>query len=209
MIFIWGWRVRFRKVAEGVFFCQVCGGDREYHRKQGRRWITIFFIPMIPLNSVGDEFVECTTCRNAYRLTVLNQPTSATLSESLVGATRAAIVWLLRTGTPTGVPAPATVAAALQVLSAAANRPWTEPELEADVGQLDVNGLPAQLATLAGVLNDHGREGFLAGAARVAAADRAITDAERALLDNLAGALGMTPAHARGVIAQVVEQADI
>lgn len=206
MIFIWGWRVRFRKVAEGVFFCQVCGGDREYHRKQGRRWITIFFIPMIPLNDVGDEFVECTTCRNAYRLSVLNQPTSATLSESLVGATRAAVVWLLRTA---GSPAPATIATALQVLSAAANRPWTEPELQADVAQLDVSGLPAQLATLAGVLNDHGREGFLTGAARVAAADGAITDPERALLDNLAASLGMTPAHARGVIAQVVEQADI
>ncbi|HMG42924.1 MAG TPA: hypothetical protein VK611_16445 [Acidimicrobiales bacterium] len=205
MIFIWGWRVRFRKLAEGVFFCQVCGGDRHFHRKQGRRWITIFFIPMIPLNDVGDEFVECTTCQNAYRLSALNQPTSAMLSESLVGATRAAVVWLLRTGAP----APATIATALQVLSSAANRPWTEPELQADVAQLDVSGLPTQLATLAGVLNDHGREGFLTGAARIAAADGAITDPERALLDNLAASLGMTPAHARGVIAQVVEQADI
>jgi hypothetical protein len=207
MIFIWGWKVRFRKLGEGVFFCQVCGGDRHYHRKQGRRWVTIFFIPMIPLNDVGDEFVECTTCHNAYRLSALNQPTSATLSESLVGATRAAIVWLLRTAA--GRPAPAVIAAALHVLSAAANRPWTESELEVDVAQLDVSSLPTQLATLAGVLNDHGREGFLAGAARVAAADGVITDAERALLDNLAASLGMTPAHSRGVIAQVVEQAGI
>jgi len=205
MIFIWGWRVRFRTVAEGVFFCQVCGGDRTYHRKQGRRWITIFFIPMIPLNNVGDEFVECATCRNAYRLTVLNQPTSAALSENLVTATRAAIAWLLRAGTP----APATVAAALQVLSSAANRPWTEPELESDIAHLDVSGLPGQLALLASVLNDHGRESFLTGCARVSAADGEITDAERALLDNVAASLGMTPAHARGVIAQVVEQAGI
>lgn len=205
MIFIWGWRVRFRTVAEGVFFCQVCGGDRTFHRKQGRRWITIFFIPMIPLNDVGDEFVECTTCRNAYRLTVLNQPTSAALSENLVTATRAAIAWLLRAGTP----APATIAAALQVLSASANRAWTEPELESDVAHLDVSGLPGQLALLAGVLNDHGRESFLTGCARVAAADGVITDAERALVDNVAASLGMTPAHSRGVIAQVVEQAGI
>lgn len=205
MIFIWGWKVRFRKVAEGVFFCQVCGGDRTYHRKQGRRWITIFFIPMIPLNNVGDEFVECTTCRNAYRLSVLNQPTSAALSDSLLSATRSALVWLLRTGAP----APAAVAAALQALSTASNRAWTEAELEADVAQLDVSGLPDQLALLAGILNDHGREGFLASCARVAAADGVITDAERALIDNVAASLGMTPAHARGVVAQVAEQAGI
>ena len=205
MIFVWGWKVRFRTVAEGVFFCQVCGGDRHFHRKQGRRWITIFFIPMIPLNNVGDEFVECTTCRNAYRLSVLNQPTSAALSESLVGATRSALAWLLRTSPPGA----ATVGAALGVLSSAANRPWTEPELQADIAHLDVSGLPDQLATLASVLNDHGREGFLTGCARVAAADGVITDGERALLDNVAGALSMTPAHARGVIAQVAEQAGI
>jgi hypothetical protein len=205
MILIWGWKVRFKTVAEGVFFCQVCGGDRHYHRKQGRRWFTFFFLPLIPLNSVGDEFVECTTCRNAYRLTVLNQPTSAALSDSLVGATRSALAWLLRTSPP----GPNTIAAALQVLSSAANRPWTEPELQADVAHLDVSGLPGQLATLATVLNDHGREGFLAGCARVAAADGVMTEGERALLDNVASSLGMTPAHARGVIAQVAEQAGI
>jgi hypothetical protein len=205
MILIWGWKVRFKTIAEGVFFCQVCGGDRHYQRRQGRRWFTFFFIPMIPLNNVGDEFVECTTCKNAYRPTVLNQPTSAALSDSLVGATRSALAWLLRTDPP-GAPA---IAAAVAVLSAAANRQWTEHELQADVAHLDVSGLPGQLAMLASVLNDHGREGFLAGCTRVAAADGVITDGERALLENVASSLGMTPAHARGVIAQIAEQAGI
>ncbi|HEY8547690.1 MAG TPA: TerB family tellurite resistance protein [Acidimicrobiales bacterium] len=203
MILVWGWKVRFKTLAEGVFFCQVCGGDRHYHRKQGRRWFTLFWIPLIPLNHVGDEFVECTTCRNAYRTTVLNQPTSASLSESLVGATRAAIAWLLRTEPP----GPQATAAALTVLTSAANRQWTEQELQQDIAHLDVSGLPGQLATLASVLNEHGRETFLAGCVRVAAADGTISDGERALLDNVASSLGMTPAHARGVIAQVSEQA--
>lgn len=204
MILIWGFKVRFRTLAEGVFFCQVCGGDRACAHKQGKRWFTFFWIPLIPLKDVGEPFVECSTCHNAFRMGVLNQPTSAALSQNLVSATRAALAWLLRATAP---PSPATIAAALAVLSAAANRPWSEAELEADVAHLDIATLPDQLAGLAGVLNEHGRESFLAGCARVAAADGAISDQARGLLDNVAASLTMTPVHARGVIAQVMEQA--
>jgi len=154
---------------------------------------------------VGEPFVQCTTCRNAYKPAVLNQPTSAALSESLVTAMRGALVWLLRVEAPT----PTTIAAAVEVLSATAQRPWSEAELEADVSQLDLSGLADQLAGLAGALNDHGRERFLADCTRVAAADGVISDGERSLLDNVASSLTMTPAHAMGVITQVSQQAGI
>ena len=199
---VWGFKVRFRTLLEGVFFCQVCGGDRPFQQKQGKRWFTLFWLPLIPLKDVGEPFVECTTCHNAYRTSVLNQPTSAALSEHLVSASRAALAWLLRSIPRT----PAAIAVALDVLSSAANRPWTEPELEADVAGLDVSGLPNQLSLLAGALNDHGRESFLAGCTRVAAANGPIPDGARTLLDNIAASLTMTPAHAHGVIAQIVEQ---
>jgi hypothetical protein len=205
MILIWGWRVRFKTLMEGVFFCPTCGGDRSFARKQGRNWFTLFFIPLIPLAHVGDEFVECTTCKSGYRPSVLQLPTSAALADNLVAATREALAWLLRTA-PHG---PAAVATALEILSRAANRPWTEPELRADIAGLDVSGLPNRLAALAGVLNEHGKESFLGGCTRVAAADGTITDQERQLLDNVAASLTMTPAHARGVIAQVTEQAGL
>jgi hypothetical protein len=179
MILIWGWRVRFKTLLEGVFFCPNCGGDRGFARKQGRRWFTIFFLPVLEL------------------------PTSAALSVNLVAATREAVAWLLRIATP----GPAAVAAALDVLSRAANRPWTEPELQADVAGLDVNHLPNRLAALATVLNEHGKETFLGGCAHVAAADGPITGQERQLLDSVAASLTMTPAHAHGVISQIAQQA--
>lgn len=203
MILIWGWRVRFKTLLEGVFFCPNCGGDRGFARKQGRRWFTIFFLPVLPLGSVGEDFVQCHTCRGSYKLSVLDLPTSAALSENLVAATREAVAWLLRIATP----GPAAVAAALDVLSRAANRPWTEPELQADVAGLDVNHLPNRLAALATVLNEHGKETFLGGCAHVAAADGPITGQERQLLDSVAASLTMTPAHAHGVISQIAQQA--
>jgi hypothetical protein len=205
MILIWGWRVRFKTLAQGVFFCPTCGGDRQYSRQQGRRWFTLFFLPVIPLGHVGEEFVHCDTCRQDYKLRALDNPTTAALGEHLMAATREAVVWLLRTATPGA----AAVAAALDVLSASAGRPWTEPELQADVANLDVGGLSARLATLAGSLTTQGKESFLAGCTRVAVADGAIGDEARRTLDHVAASLGMTPAHARGVIAQTVEQAGL
>jgi hypothetical protein len=206
MILVWGFKVRFKTLLQAMFFCPSCGGDRQYERKQGRHWFTFFFIPIIPLNHVGDEFVECTTCHQAYKPSVLDMPTTATLSSDLTLASREAVVWLLRS-TPVVDPAAARVA--LEVLSTAANRPWTDAELQHDLGTLEVGGLPQRLSALATVLNEHGRETFLGSCVRVAAAGSGgtVDDAQRALLDSIAGSLGMTPAHARGVIAQTEEQA--
>jgi hypothetical protein len=205
MLLIWGWKVRFKALGQGVFFCPSCGGDRNYTQQQGRRWFTLFFIPIIPLGYVGEEFIECATCRQAYKPSVLSMPTSASLGDDLLAATREALVWLLRQSQP----GPGAVAAALQQLSVAANRPWSEPELQADMTALDLSGLQQRLAGLATVLNEQGKERLLAGCASVAAADGPIDEARRGTLDFIAGSLGMTQAHAYGVISQVTLRAGL
>jgi hypothetical protein len=202
---IWGWRVRFMTLGNGVFFCPNCGGDRQYLRQRGRRWFTLFFLPLIPLAWVGEEFVHCSTCNRDFSLRALDNPTTATLGEQLVAGIREAVVWLLRTSTPS----PAAVAVALKTLSSFADRPWSEAELQADLANLDVGGLAGRLATLAGSLSPQGKESFLAGCAVVAIADGSIDDEERRVLDHVAASLTMTPAHARGVIAQVTERAGL
>ena len=65
MLIIFGLRVFYRTIAQGTFHCRRCGGDRQYRHRAGRRWFTLFFLPVIPLNSVG-EHVQCTTCRTRY-----------------------------------------------------------------------------------------------------------------------------------------------
>jgi Tellurite resistance protein TerB len=202
---IFGWRVRFATRGNGVFFCPNCGGDRQYLLQQGRRWFTLFFIPMIPLGHVGEEFVHCTSCNRDFTVRALDNPTTTALGEHLVAAMREAVVWLLRTTTPDA----AVVGAALKVLSSFAQRPWSEAELQADLANLDVGGLSARLATLSTSLGPQGKESVLAGCAVVAVADGAINDEERQVLDHVAASLTMTPAHARGVIPQVVERAGL
>jgi hypothetical protein len=72
LLIIFGFRVLYRTIGQGTFHCQRCGGDREYRHRVGRRWFTLFFIPVIPLNNLG-EFVVCTTCKTRYQAGVLAQ----------------------------------------------------------------------------------------------------------------------------------------
>jgi len=73
LLIIVGMRVFYRTIARGVFHCRRCGGDREYRHRNGRRWLTLFFVPVIPLNKVG-EHVVCSTCRTRYHPDVLTLP---------------------------------------------------------------------------------------------------------------------------------------
>jgi hypothetical protein len=56
--------------ATGTFGCPHCEQERTYRRRSRRNFLTLYFIPLIPLESRG-QFVECTTCRTAFSLEAL------------------------------------------------------------------------------------------------------------------------------------------
>lgn len=65
MFFIAGLTTRNRTVDEGTFFCPNEGGQRRYGHVAARRWITLFFIPLIPLGTHA-EWVQCHSCGATY-----------------------------------------------------------------------------------------------------------------------------------------------
>src|SRR4051812_23372510 len=99
VLLIFGLSVFFRTVGQGDFHCPGCGGDRHYRQRIARRWFTLFFVPVIPLNRVG-EVVECTTCRTRYNLDVLRLPTAREMSAALPAAMRASAAAVLNAGDP-------------------------------------------------------------------------------------------------------------
>src|SRR5258708_17465744 len=105
VLIIWGIRVFFRTTGQGVFHCPRCGGDRRYRRRGGRRFLTLFFIPVIPLTRAG-EHVQCTTCRARYHVGALPAPTAAQMQAALPPGMRAAAVTMLLAGDPECFPAP-------------------------------------------------------------------------------------------------------
>jgi hypothetical protein len=198
---IFGWRTWARSIAHGTFFCPHCGADRDYSHKRARRWFTLFFIPVIPLNVIG-EYIQCDTCTKAFKPTVLDALTTAQVQDTLFRVVRKAVTVLVRQ-----VASPGAEAAALSVLSSFAGRVWTADELTADVAHLDTSDLSADLATLASVSNEHGKERILSACVQVAATGGVIDSQARVTLEHIAAGLLMTAAHARGVIDQAVEQA--
>ncbi len=208
MLIIFGLRVFYRTIGQGVFHCQRCGGDREYRHKAGRRWFTLLLIPVIPLTRVG-EHVKCAVCGTRYRMGVLALPTAAQMQAALPAAMRAAAIAVLRAGGGSSGPS---TRRAIDAIKGAGLADYDEAALDADLSTSELSADPAQ--DLAGPLNRlaiqlvvPAREWFLADAVRIGLADGPLSDEERHAAQEIAAQLGMTPAQARGVISMTEEGA--
>ena len=113
MLIVFGLRVFYHTIGQGVFHCRKCGGDRQYRHRAGRRFFTLFFIPVIPLNKVG-EHVQCTTCKTRYVTDVLRLPTAAQMQAALPAGMRAAATAMLHAGDPGSPAARQAAVAAIQ-----------------------------------------------------------------------------------------------
>jgi hypothetical protein len=195
LLIIWGMRVIYRTVAQGVFFCRKCGGDRDYRHRAGRRFVTVFFIPLVPLNKTG-EHVQCTRCKTRYVTEVLGLPTAATMQQALPAGMRALVAVMLRAGDPAS---PAARRRALEAVTGAGAQGYDDAALDADLARGAADGRGA-IAALCQQLQVHAREWYLAEVIRIAMADGPLTGAERAAAESLASDLGLTQAQTIGVI---------
>jgi hypothetical protein len=204
MLFIWGLRVIYRTLGQGVFFCRRCGGDRQYRHRAGRRFITVFFIPLVPLAKTG-EHVQCLTCKTRYVTEVLKLPTTAGMQLALCAGMRALVVAMLRVGDPAH---PLARRRAIDAVVAAGERAYDEVDLDADLEESAETEI-GKIVAFGGQLQVEAKEWYLAEAIRIALADGPLTGPERAAAAHLATALGMTQAQAIGVIALTGQNAGL
>jgi len=195
LLIIWGIRVFFRTTGQGQFHCPRCGGDRQYRRRAGRRFLTLFFIPLVPLTRAG-EHVQCTTCRARYHVGALRAPTAAQMQAALPAGMRAAASTMLRAGDQDSFPARHR---AIQAITGAGAQGYGDAALDADLAEPDGVWAPA-LAQVGGQLAVPAREWFLAEVVRIGMADGPLTGAEREAAHVVGGGLGMTQAQVLGVI---------
>ena len=202
MLIFFGLRVFYRAAGQGMFHCQRCGGDREYRHKVGRRWFTLFFIPVIPINKAG-QHVQCAVCGTRYRMDVLSLPTTAQMKEALPAGTRAAAIAMLRAGGRSSSPARRRAIDAVRV---AGLPDYDEAALDADLSESDMD-LARPLNRLMMQFAMPGTEWFLAEVVRIGLADGMLSDEERQAAREIAAQIGMTPAQAHGVITMTEEGA--
>lgn len=70
---IFGTKARTKTIDSGTFFCPRCQTTRHYELKKAKNYFALYFIPIIPMNDLG-EFVECQTCRTTFDAQVLTMP---------------------------------------------------------------------------------------------------------------------------------------
>lgn len=195
MLIIWGWRVFYHTIAQGMFYCRKCGGDRPYRHRAGRRFITIFFIPVIPLTKAG-EHVQCDACKTRYVTEVLTAPTAASMQAAIPAGVRAMVSVMLRTG---GTDSPAARSRALEAVRSAGQANYDESTLAEDLSH-SLEQARQMITTFGAQLRPEAKEWHLAEAVRIGLADGPLTENERATAEMIASDLGMTSAQALGVI---------
>lgn len=70
---IFGTRVRHTTLSSGQFYCPNCKTQRNYELRRARNYFALYFIPIIPMNTVG-EYVACQTCGTNFKPDVLKMP---------------------------------------------------------------------------------------------------------------------------------------
>jgi zinc-ribbon family len=195
LLLIWGLRVFYRTIGQGTFHCRKCGGDRQYRHRAGRRFFTLFFIPVIPLNRTG-EHVQCLTCKTRYVTGVLGLPTVAQMQAALPAGMRAAATVMLVAGDRGSTAARQRAVAAIQEAGA---QDYTDAHLDPDAAQ-PAEAIGAALSQVARQLTPDAKEWFLAEIVRIGMADGLLTDSERRVTEVIAMNLGMTQAQAVGVV---------
>ena len=201
VLIIFGTRGVTYSTGRGEFHCPGCDARRPYEHKRVRRFFTLYFIPIIPLDVLG-EYVECQHCRDTYKPNVLSyDPTSGKKlfeAEFHAAVKRVMVLMMMADGKVDAEE----IETIRQVFGKLSKREVTQAEVDAEVNaaRSEGHGLRQYLASVSGNLNDAGKELVVQAAFFVAAADGKVTDEETALLAELASALEMSPAHFRGAI---------
>jgi DnaJ-domain-containing protein 1 len=190
------------------FHCPQCGSEVPYKQKRVRRFFTLYFIPVIPLDLVA-EYVECQHCRGTFQTAVLefDPDTQAVQFEAEFhhAVKRTMVLMMLADGVVDD--GEIEVIRTVYEKLTAVELTDADVQHEIDAAQSDGAGIDAYLAQMAGFLNDQGKEMVVKGAFLVAAADGEFQEEEQQLLVQIGKTLQMSPAHLKGVIDSMAAEA--
>jgi len=189
---------------KGEFNCPTCSQVRAYGLKRVRNCFTLYFIPVIPLNKLG-EYVECSHCKDTYKADILSYDPAAN-SEACEAEYHLAIKKvMLHVLLADGVVDDSEIESVQDIYQKLTGSPLYKNNLLLDIEYIQNNNedLSQELIALQGRLNDEGKEMVITAAFHIAMADGEFQQEEQQLLAQIGSDLGMTAAHIQGVIASV------
>ena len=186
---------------QGQFYCPQCNGSCDYRHKSVRRFFTLYFIPVIPLDQLG-EYVECQRCQGTYHLEILNYDPAAQGNQVealfMVAMKQVMIAMLLADG----VIDDSEVEELRVTYEDLSGMAITEQDLREEIEVIQQRGSDAieMITDLGPGLNDKGKEMVITAAYQIAAADGHVDESEIQLIHQIAEAMGISSAHLRGIM---------
>ncbi|MBB5352895.1 putative tellurite resistance protein B-like protein [Haloferula luteola] len=192
---------------KGVFWCPSCGPGSAFKRKRVRRFFTLYFIPIIPLNVLG-EYIECGQCKSQYHLDVLQFDPGKQAEAFEVAFHAAARKLMIAMVLTDGSIDAAESAEVCRLYEEMTGRPMYPGDVNLEAADFQSAGLvvPTLLAEVAPRLSDGGREKLFEVAWRVATANGPMNAQEAALLDQVADSVGLTASHRQGLASLLQQQ---
>jgi len=184
----------------GAFYCPNCAGQQHYEMRQVRRFFTLYFIPLIPLDVIG-RFVKCGGCGSEYQESVLQYDPQAQQQSFFDELKR---VMILMAIADRGVDA-AEVAAIQQNYQDLTGNTISEAEISQDAQLAISAGATASgyAAQIADELADEGKAVVVQVAFAVASAGGNLPPEKQAQLQQLPAALGISEDFFKQVISGV------
>ncbi len=188
----------------GTFNCPQCASPQPYNFKRVRRFFTLYFIPVIPLDKLG-EYIECPSCQGTYDVEILNyDPSQEGLQIEaffFIAVKQVMIAMLLADG----IIDDGEVKMLQSVYLDLTGTEIPEEELREEIAVIQASGSSALqlIQELSPQLNDPGKETVMRAAYAIANADGRIDDTESTLLAEIGDGLGFTTAHMQGLLSSM------
>jgi tellurite resistance protein len=201
-VIIYGTRGVTSTQASGTFHCPQCGSGSPYRHKTVRRFFTLYFIPLIPLDRLG-EYVECGACGGTYKPAVLEldpEADRAAFEAEFHGAVRGVMLKMMLAD---GVIEDEELESVATVYEQLAGKVLSVEQIRAEAEALQGDASQSvqdYVKDVRGSLNDQGKELVVRAALAVASADGKVSDTERLLLVEIGEALELTEAHLMGIL---------
>ena len=202
MFIIFGIKYLFAVVSSGTFACPRCDVDCPYQLKVPKKWFSLFWIPVFPLGTGGENFVECQVCKSQWNEVVLSRPTSAQFSLMLSLGVRASIVHVLRAGGT--LPSESDLESAYDAVRVNVGQEYTQAQLRGDLAAFTPGAVDQYIPPLNERLNVQGKESIVFRLFIAAIPLEDATDGHLAAVAEVAALLGLSQAHTNGIAADAL-----
>jgi tellurite resistance protein len=206
-IIIYGTRGMTSVGGMGRFHCPDCGPSAYKHQKV-RRWFTLFFIPMIPLDLAG-EYVECGKCYGTFELDVLSYDPAVEKAKFEAVFHTAIRRTMVKMCLADGVVDAQEVETIRKIYSGLTGVELSEDDVREEIAEAmtDTRTVQQYLEAGLGMFNLKAKELIVKSAFFVAAADGEFQDEEKKLLNNIGAALQMSKDQFRAVMDSLTPEA--